>query len=226
MLEVSYIIVAILAGLVGVAEILSRYRDVPLIVLREWPAWTYIGTNALAGVLALLVIDAFEWPLGQDAEPIVQRGLEVTVAAFSALAIMRTALIQIRVNDRDVNVGPHLLLNVILDFTANRMSIKRAAHVDQIVERLMSNVNFDKAKEQLPSYCFSLMKTPEDVQKAVSREITSFDVSTLANKTKSLQLGFGAARASRSRCSGTGSKDACKRDTSRSLGGPVRISVC
>ena len=54
----------------------------------------------------------------------------------------------------------------------------------------MSNVDFDRAKQQLPSYCFSLMKTPEDVQKAVSREITSFDVETIANKTKSLQLGL------------------------------------
>lgn len=186
----SYVIVGVLAGLVGVAEILSRYRDVPLIVLREWPAWTYIGTNAAAGMLALLIIDTFGWTFGDDLAPGVQRGLQVAAAAFGALAIMRTAVIEIRVDDRDVHVGPHWFLNVLLGFTANRMSIKRAGHVQGITNRIMSNVDFDRAKQQLPSYCFSLMKTPEDVQKAVSREITSFDVETIANKTKSLQLGL------------------------------------
>lgn len=54
----------------------------------------------------------------------------------------------------------------------------------------MVDVNFDRAKEQLPSYCFSLMKTSEEEQKAVSREITSLDVPTLGNRTKSLLLGI------------------------------------
>lgn len=186
----SYLAVAALAGLVGVTEILSRYRDVPLIVLREWPAWTYIGTNAAAGMLALLVIDAFDWSFGDDFTARVQRVLQVVTAAFGALAIMRTAVIQIRVEDRDVHVGPHWLLNVLLGFTANRMSIRRASHVQGITSRIMSDVDFDQAKQQLPSYCFSLMKTPEDAQKAVSREVTSFDIPTMANKTKSLQLGL------------------------------------
>ena len=103
---------------------------------------------------------------------------------------MRAAVIQIRVDDRVVSVGPSLILNVLLNFTANNMSRKRAAYLDKIVNRIMAKVDFNKAKEQLPSYCFSLMRTPEDEQKAVSREVTSLDVSTLANNTKSLLLGL------------------------------------
>lgn len=186
----SYVGVATLAGLVGVVEILSRYRDVPFIVLREWPAWMYIGTNALAGITALLVIDVFDWTIAEGAEANVQRGLQIAVAAFGALAIMRTAVIQMRINDRDLNVGPSLLLNVLLDFTASSMSRKRAGHLDKIVKKIMSEVDFDKAKEPLPSYCFSLMRTSDDVQKDVSREITSLDIPTLGNNTKSLQLGL------------------------------------
>ncbi len=170
-------------------QILSRYRDVPLVVLREWPAWTYVGTNAAAGVLALLVIDATGWTFGDDLKPGVQRGLQTAVAAFGALAVMRTAVLQIRVNDREVNVGPSLL-NALLEFTANGMARKRAGHVDKVVREIMVEVNFDRAKEQLPSYCFSLMRTSEEEQKAVSREITSLDVPTLGNRTKSLLLGI------------------------------------
>lgn len=186
----SYLIVAALAGLVGVAEILSRYRDVPLLVLKEWPAWTYIAANAFAGVLALLTIDILGWPVDGLSHNGVQRSIEIAIAAFGALAVMRTALIQVRVNDRDVNVGPRWFLNVLLEFTANKMSRKRASHLNKIVAKIMADVNFDKAKEQLPSYCFSLMKTPEDVQRAVSREITSLDVPTMGNSTKVLMLGL------------------------------------
>ena len=189
-MDFSYLGVAALAGLVGVVEVLSRYRDVPVIVLREWPAWTYIGTNAVAGVLALVVIDTLGWPLADELPSGVQRGAQIGAAAFGALAVMRTAVIQIRVDDRDVHVGPHWFLNALLGFTANRMSIRRARHVQEITTKIMSKVDFDQAKLQLPSLCFSLMRTPQEVQKDVSREITSFDVSTMANKTKSLQLGL------------------------------------
>ena len=45
----AYLWVGILAGLVGVAAVLSRYREVPLIVLKDWSAWIHIGTNAAVG---------------------------------------------------------------------------------------------------------------------------------------------------------------------------------
>ena len=93
-------------------------------------------------------------------------------------------------DDREISVGPSLILTVLLNFAASNMSRKRAAYIDEIVNRIMASVDFDKAKEQLPSYCFSLMRTPADEQRAVSREITSLDVPTLANSTKSLQLGL------------------------------------
>lgn len=184
----SYVVVAILAGLVGLTEVLSRYRDVPLVVLREWPAWTYIGTNAAAGVLALLLIDTMGWTFGEGATPDVQRGFQIAVAAFGALAVMRAAVLQIRVNDREVAVGPSLLLNALLEFTANGMARKRAGHVDEVVRKIMADVDFDRAKEPLPSYCFSLMKTPAEEQKVVSREVTSLDVATLGNRSKPLLL--------------------------------------
>ncbi len=42
----SYVVVALLAGLVGVTEVLSRYRDVPFVVLRQWPAWMYTSLTS------------------------------------------------------------------------------------------------------------------------------------------------------------------------------------
>ena len=136
------------------------------------------------------MVDSFDWTVGNDFKPEVQRGLQIAVAAFGALAVLRTAVIQIQIDDRDVRFGPHWFLNVLLNFTAKRMSQRRASHVQRVTTTIMSRVDFDKAKQQLPSYCFSLLKTPENVQKAVSREITSFDVEKMANKTKSLQLGL------------------------------------
>ena len=90
-----YVGVFFLSGAVGVGEVLSRYRDVPLLVLRGWPAWTYVATNATAGILALWAIDAFGWTFGENPSTVAQRGLQIVAAGFGALAIMRTAVIQI-----------------------------------------------------------------------------------------------------------------------------------
>ena len=162
----------------------------PQIVLRRWSAWIYIGLNALAGVFALTAIDLFGSPFEEKLDTRVRRIVEILVAAFGALAIMRTAVIQVRVDNRDVQIGPHWVLSALLAFTSKQMSIARARHVQQVTSKIMENVDFEKAKQQLPSYCFLLMKTGDEEQKAVSREITSIDIQSMQNKTKSLQLGL------------------------------------
>ena len=186
-----YLGVASLAGAVGLAEIYSRYRDVPVLLLREWPAWIYIATNAVAGVAALFLIETlglltFDNSLSQPTQWLVK----MSAAAFGALAVLRSAVIQVRINNNDLNVGPSFLLTVLLDSTARSMSRKRASFLNSTVKRIMTNIDFDRAKQVLPSYCFSLMNTPDDDQMAVSREITSYDISSLPNNVKSLKLGL------------------------------------
>ena len=64
----AYLIVVLFAALVGCGELVVRYRDAPLDVLRRPPGWFYVAVNAVAALLALITIDAFDWTFGAPTE--------------------------------------------------------------------------------------------------------------------------------------------------------------
>ena len=49
----AYLAVAAIGGLVGMSELVARYRDEPARAVRNTPALVYIGINASASILAL-----------------------------------------------------------------------------------------------------------------------------------------------------------------------------
>ena len=57
----DWVAVALLGGLVGTSELISRYKDDPWAAIRNWPARFYIAINGAASVGALGVIHANGW---------------------------------------------------------------------------------------------------------------------------------------------------------------------
>ena len=53
--------VAVLGGVVGASELISRYKDDPRRAIQTWPASVYIAINALASVGSLALIRANGW---------------------------------------------------------------------------------------------------------------------------------------------------------------------
>ena len=64
--------VGVLSGLVGLTELLTRYRADPKQLTRSLAALGYIILNAAAGLGALSLIQAMGWPL--EARPQVHVG--------------------------------------------------------------------------------------------------------------------------------------------------------
>lgn len=181
---------ASVAALVGTGELAARYRDAPKDVLSSWPAILYVGLNALAGAVALWVIDAFGWTFGADgaALPVVK----TAAAGLGAMAVLRSALFTVRVRDVDVEAGPHALLNVILGTVDRAVDRKRAHRRSMVVQEIMASVDFDKARDALPSDCLALMQNvTEDEQKAVANEVARLESAVhLSATVKSRNLGL------------------------------------
>lgn len=192
----SYVVVTLLASLVGVGELIARYPDAPTEVVRRLPGCVYVALNATAGAVALLVIDEFGWTFGSVPDGSVPDGatriVQVAVAGLSAMTVLRSALFTVRVGKVDVAVGPNLLLAVVLTAADRAVDRNRANRRNAVVVQIMRSVDFDKAKKALPSYCLTLMQNvPREEQRAVAEEVRSLVNSPDLNGTvKTLNLGL------------------------------------
>jgi hypothetical protein len=91
--------VAVLGGVVGVSELVSRYKDDPNAALLSWPAILYIAINSGASLGELGLIHANNWFSAS-------RWTQILMAGASATAFFGTSLFVVRAGDRDAGVGP------------------------------------------------------------------------------------------------------------------------
>jgi len=174
---------AALGGIVGVSELISRYKDDPWAAIKSWPAIFYLSINSAASVAALLLMPD-GW-LG------LSRGMRILMAGISAMAFFRTSLFVVRAGDRDVGVGPSGFLQIFLGAADRAVDRKRAAARSDAVDKVMKGVDFAKAWKALPPYCLALMQniSPED-QRVLTRVVEDLDKRDAEPNVKALLLGI------------------------------------
>lgn len=182
-----------LAGLfgasVGVAELLSRYRDAPSFVLLSAPGIGYILINGLASVAALGAILAFGWTFGATGG--AQGVTQVLVAGFGAMTLFRSSLLTVKAGGDDVGIGPSSVLSIMMaasDRSADRL---RAADRAGRVHEIMDGVQYAKAETALPTVAVALMQnlSPADVA-ALSADLAGLKSLTLPDEVKAFLLGL------------------------------------
>jgi hypothetical protein len=151
------LIVALLAGFVGLAELVGRYRSDPRYALTQSAAaWIYIAVNAAAGVGALLLITAFDWKFGQTEHVDLWR---ILIAGFGAIAFFRSSLFVARVGGSSVGVGPSLVLGALLDACDRDVDRKSAlAMSSSFRPDLLRGLDPDRVMFSLPVLCLALMQ--------------------------------------------------------------------
>lgn len=149
-------IAGLLAGSVGLAEIVARYRSEPSFALKRLTAWSYILLNVAAGVGALFLVRAFGWTFGQESNVDLWRSL---IAGFGALAVFRSSLFVTKVGETEVNIGPSQVLTSILDTFDRAIDRKCAAKIaDGFSQEQLDELAPDRVISTLPVLCLSLMQ--------------------------------------------------------------------
>jgi hypothetical protein len=190
-MSLDYTVVLTIGILIGVGELVSRYRDAPLQALKTPPAALYIAINALAAVGALAALVIFRWSPASSSGELVTRILRISTAGFGAMAVFRSSLFVVRVGEQDVPVGPGAFLQIVLGACDRAVDRVRAAARADSVSRAMTGVDFKAAYAALPAFCLALMQNlPDDDQKALARQIQATDQSSMDPETKSLLLGL------------------------------------
>jgi hypothetical protein len=162
---------AVLLGiLVGLAELVSRYRDAPREALYSRPALLYLLLNGAASGVALGLIHGFGWTFGSSANAV--RWTQVLVAGVGAMALFRTSLFTVRAGDKDVGVGPGSFLQIFRDAADREVDRLRAQSRSMRVAKLMEGIDYERAARGLMPYSLALMQSLADdeqqkTQKAV-----------------------------------------------------------
>ncbi|MDB5024308.1 MAG: hypothetical protein JWP78_2063 [Mucilaginibacter sp.] len=174
----------VLGCLVAIAELLSRYKNFSQII-KVFASWVYLAINGLASVLAYYLVLQFNIATGHSV-------FQIFIAGTSALAILRSSIANIKVGDKQADIGFSAILQVYLNAADRAFDQHRSDNELTEVEIIMEKVDFEKAKLALPTICFTIMKNvPQEEQLRVSTEVNKLSKgSLLDNKTKSLNLGI------------------------------------
>lgn len=187
---VSYVIVGLIGGTVGLAELVARYRDAPAAALRTGAAWVYVAVNAAGSLAALLLVRGFGWTFGATTPQSAQL-YQILVAGFAAIALFRSNLFMVKVGDNNVGVGPSIVLLSLLEAADRAVDRVRAASRSSEITRIMADVSFERAKEALPTYCLALLQNlPAEEQLALGRAVDALSGATMQDRVKALSLGL------------------------------------
>lgn len=184
----NFAYVALIGILFAFAELLSRYKSTPALILRVGSSYLYILVNVAASVFMYWLIDTQNWELGGFASTDAGK---VLVSGFSAMALMRSSLLYFKVGDKSYDVGLASVTQIFLNVADRGFDRKSSAfHLDQIAG-IMKGVDFKKAALNLPLICISIMDNLSlEEQQAFGNEVavlsTQKDVDDFA---KSIKLG-------------------------------------
>jgi hypothetical protein len=185
--------VALLGGALGIAELVSRYRDAPILAVKTWPAAAYIAINVAASVGAFGLARVFHWHinLGDSNDHSAEEWTLVLVCGLSAMALFRSSLFVRRIGDRDIGVGPSSFLQVFLNAADAEVDRQRAVLRAQAVSRIMQNVDYSKAFDALPPYSIALMQNlADDMQRDLRKALELLDKDPMPPELKARVLGL------------------------------------
>jgi hypothetical protein len=186
----DYAIVAALAALVGIAELITRYRDAPSALGLVPSAWFYVLVNAAGAMAALLAINTFGWTFGGKTEEAI-KAYKLLVAAFGSAALFRSAFFLVKIGGRDVGVGPSLILTGLLEAADRGVDRVRGARRAAQVTEIMLNISFEKSYVALPICCLALLQNASaEEQLALRSRVDSIKAMEMLDDQKSLALGL------------------------------------
>lgn len=189
---ITGVLVLLFGAFAGSGELLSRYRDSPGKAIFSPPGLIYLTINAGVSFLAFVCLRAFQNPVNV-AGNLASFGtyfLQATAAGFGAMGLLRTSFFNVHIGDKDVGLGPGVILQVVLDATDREVDRRRAQERSALVQKAMQLVSFSKAHISLPAYCIALMQnlSASDQQK-LGNDIDNLAKQSVDDETLALLLG-------------------------------------
>jgi hypothetical protein len=167
----DWFIVAGLGLLVGVSELMTRYRQSPFRALTTLPSGLYLAVNVIASLAALALVRIFDWDFGGTGDDQI-RATQVLVAGFGAILFFRTSFFTVRAGGQDIGIGPSNVLRAVLAAADSQVDRIFAEQRAKKVTAIMKDVDYAKAVIALPTYTLALFQNlSRDDQDALGEEV-------------------------------------------------------
>ena len=180
-------------GLVGVAEIASRYRDEPFQAIWSPYGLIYVILNGVISALALLLIFRYKqhFPPAIAEDPL----LAAITAGFGSGAVMRTRLAVLKGPDnKEVSVGPDYVITTLLQIFDRNIDRLRATKRQQLAIENLAEMrrlgNFTNGSRYLLVSLLAFQNLSEDTKKQLSAIISEYESQQLPDEIKYLALEF------------------------------------
>jgi len=183
----NIIIVFGIGCLFGITEIFSRYTESKYLS-KVWQFYAYILLNGLVSILALFLIKYF-----RGVDPSAVEKIEINnliIAGLGGMIILRSSIFPIKHKGEKVEIGFGSMAQIFLDKVESKMNANSASLRMKEINKLMKNIDFNKAKYELTTLCISYIdKFPPEDTTSVMTGIEKIANLEIDNLNKSLQLG-------------------------------------
>jgi len=177
-------------ALVGLSELLSRYRDEPVLASTTAAGLVYLLLNGLISLAAFAVLCKYRGAIF----PNLSNDLFLTsmVAGFGGMTIFRSKLFTFRSSEgKDYAIGPALVLETVLSTIDQKIDRRRATERQaKIFDEMRNLTDFDHTAQYIEASLNSFQNLTEDEKKKIISVIGEYRRSTFPEGLKIMALGF------------------------------------
>jgi hypothetical protein len=161
-----YPLVYSLGAIVGVTEILMRFRDEPIWAINSSPGSLYALLNGTSSLLAFCLIRYLDIWFGAAPRSEIGNVLQVLTAGLGAMSFLRSGIFVSKTNadDKETSFGPAIILQRVLDVLSSQVDRQRAIQRDKFVASAAQRIRTDEDLSHFAFYASSLMQTLSDEQ--------------------------------------------------------------
>lgn len=177
-------------ALVGLSEILSRYRDEPILAATTPFGLAYLLLNGLISLAAFAVLCKYKSVIF----PTLINDLFLTsvVAGFGGMTVFRSKLFTFRSSDgKDYPIGPAIVLESVLTTIDHKIDRRRATERQaKVVEEMWNLTDFESTAKYIEASLNSFQNLTKDEKAEITAVIDQYRRSAWPDRLKVMVMGF------------------------------------
>jgi ABC-type transport system involved in multi-copper enzyme maturation permease subunit len=177
-------------ALVGLSEILSRYRDEPILAATTASGVAYLMLNGVIALAAFAVMRRYSTAVF----PAVKDDLFLTaiVAGFGGMTVFRSKLFTYRATDgKEYAIGPAIVLDTVLRTIDHKIDRRRATERQARVTAAFAELNdFEHVSNYIEASLNSFQNLTIDEKREITDVIEQYRKSVWPAELKIMALGF------------------------------------